>query len=968
MSGPVTSLLVGAVAILSFLLAGRLCAAGSWLTPVDYPNSRSLHERPTPRAGGVAILLSAAVGLVGGSLIGVVPTAEVGGRASWVFWVAGATIVVAIISLIVDLTELAVWIRLVVHALGATAVVFGAGLRITEISVPSVGSVSLGAAAVPVSILFLVWMANLYNFMDGMDGFAGGMTAFGYGFIAYTAFRAGERALGVAALLIVAATLGFLPYNWPPSKMFMGDVGSVPLGFLAGALILRGANSGWFDAWAALLCFAPFVVDASVTLGRRLLRGERVWRAHREHFYQRLVLAGWGHRRTVLAEYAVMLACAASAVAYSIAGDRLRFGILLGWACLFGGLALAVRTVEVGTRQEGSWAPVLLRYRRLFVVAVHIAAVCFANYAAFWMRFDGAVPADAWQLCRQMLPWLIAVRALTFVPFRLYEGLWRYTSIWDLRNIITGVLTSSLVFWGLTHVLLAKGLYPLSVLVMDAIMLILLMGGLRLGRRIYRELRSLESQKRILVYGAGDAGAMIVRDMRNNPFYSYEALGFIDDDPAKTGQRIHGVKVLGTREVLPRIMERLQPDAVLVAISRAEPNTIRSIVRALETFKVPIQTLPNLRDIVDGRVAVNQIRTLSVEDLLERVPISLDATPVRHLVEGRRVLVSGAGGSIGSELSRQIAALRPSALVLLDRYENGLHAVTTELKAKIPGLATEAIIGDVTDADRTREILVVHQPAIIFHAAAHKHVPLMEMNPCEAVKNNVRGTRILAETARQVGIDRLILISTDKAVNPSSVMGATKRVAELLVQSLNADGPGIFAAVRFGNVLASNGSVVPHFLEQIKAGGPVTVTHPEMRRYFMLIPEAVHLVLQAAPLAKGGDIFVLDLGEQIKILDLARNLIRLSGFVPEAEIPITFIGPRPGERLCEELVGADETAEPVPAERILRVASSSLPDPEWLAREVAELERLALAGDAKAVIDQLCRLVPTYRPAERVYE
>ena len=248
MSGPVTSLLVGAVAILSFLLAGRLCAAGSWLTPVDYPNSRSLHERPTPRAGGVAILLSAAVGLVGGSLIGVVPTAEVGGRASWVFWVAGATIVVAIISLIVDLTELAVWIRLVVHALGATAVVFGAGLRITEISVPSVGSVSLGAAAVPVSILFLVWMANLYNFMDGMDGFAGGMTAFGYGFIAYTAFRAGERALGVAALLIVAATLGFLPYNWPPSKMFMGDVGSVPLGFLAGALILRGANSGWFDA------------------------------------------------------------------------------------------------------------------------------------------------------------------------------------------------------------------------------------------------------------------------------------------------------------------------------------------------------------------------------------------------------------------------------------------------------------------------------------------------------------------------------------------------------------------------------------------------------------------------------------------------------------------------------------------------------------------------------------------------
>ncbi len=961
MSVPVTALLLGAVTISSFLLTRQFCSPQSSLVPMDVPNARSLHDTPTPRGGGVAILLSTALGLVGVHLIGAVPAGWAGGE----LWFAGAAAFVAVVSLIVDLTSVAIWVRLTAHALAAAAVVFGAGLRISEISVPLLGAASLGYAAVPVTMLFLIWMANLYNFMDGMDGFAGGMTIVGYGFIAFAAFRAGETTLGTTASLIVAATLGFLPYNLPPARIFMGDVGSVSLGFLAGAMILHGINAGVFDLWAAMVCFAPFVVDASATLARRVLRGEPVWRAHREHLYQRLVLAGWGHRRTMLTEYGVMLGCFAGALVYLSAGDPLRLGILLACTSVFAGLALMVRILEDTGWQEGAWATHLLRYRRLVVIGLTIGAVCFANYAAFWLRFDGAVPPDAWRLFIQMLPWLIAIRGLTFIPFRLYEGLWRYTSIWDVRNIVVGVLTSSLMFWGLTQVAMDRGRYPRSVLVMDAIMLIVLMGGLRLGRRIHRELGRPEGQKRILIYGAGDAGAMIVRDMRNNPFYSYEALGFIDDDPAKTGQRIHGVKVLGRREALPRVIERLKPDAVLVAISRAEPNTIRSIVRALETFKVPIQTLPNLRDVVDGRVAVSQIRTLSVEDLLERIPVSLDAGPVRHLVEGRPVLVSGAGGSIGSELSRQLAALQPSVLVLLDRYENGLHAVTTELRARQPVLPVEAIVADVTDANRTREVLAAHQPAIIFHAAAHKHVPLMELNPCEAVKNNVRGTRILAAAAREIGVDRLILISTDKAVNPVSVMGATKRVAELLVQSMNGGGPSVFAAVRFGNVLASNGSVVPHFLEQIKTGGPVTVTHPEMRRFFMLITEAVHLVLQAAPLAKGGDIFVLDVGEQVRILDLARNLIRLSGFVPDAEIPITIIGPRPGERLCEELIGADEIAEPVPAERILRVIPSSPPNPEWLEREVAELEHLAAGDDVKAVIDQLRRLVPTYRPTER---
>jgi FlaA1/EpsC-like NDP-sugar epimerase len=488
------------------------------------------------------------------------------------------------------------------------------------------------------------------------------------------------------------------------------------------------------------------------------------------------------------------------------------------------------------------------------------------------------------------------------------------------------------------------------------------MGGIRLVRRTHRELARLVPEKRVLVYGAGDAGEMIVRDMRQNELYSYEPMGFIDDDPAKVGRRIHGVKVLGTRAALPKIMTGQKPDAVVVAIPRARPSAIREIVRALEPYTVPIQTLPSLPDLIDGRVTVSQIRTLAVEDLLERAPLGLDVQPVRHLIAGKRVMITGAGGSIGAELARQVAALGPAAVVLLDRYENGLHSLTIEPCWRNARCPSHSVVADVSDAARVTGVLAAYRPEIVFHAAAHKHVPLMESNACEAVRNNVGGTRALMEAALRFGVERFILISTDKAVNASSVMGATKRVAELLVQSMGADGTGIYSAVRFGNVLASNGSVVPQFLAQIEAGGPVTVTHPEMRRYFMLIPEAVHLVLQAATLAKGGDTFVLEMGEQIKVLDLARNLIRLSGLVPEEDIAIAFVGLRPGEKLSEELIGKDETADLTPAEGILRVQLSTAPEWQTFTRQVAELERLADAGDDTAVIAKLAELVPTYRP------
>ena len=600
------------------------------------------------------------------------------------------------------------------------------------------------------------------------------------------------------------------------------------------------------------------------------------------------------------------------------------------------------------------------RYRRAEIVLLHASLVLLASYLAFLLRYGGQISLDARSAFLDGLPWLIAIRMLTFIPCRLYEGLWRYTGIWDLRNIVGAVTLSSLAFYGWTRWALGLVEYPVTALVVDSLLLIFFTGGVRLLRRIHGGVSRLIPDKRVLVYGAGDAGEMIVRDMRNNGFYEYEPMGFIDDDPDKVGRRIHGVKVLGTREALAHVMATEKVDMVLVAVPRAEPETTRSIVRALEPFKVPIQTLPNLRDLFNGRVTVNQIRGLSVEDLLERAPVGLDVERVRDLVEGKRVLITGAGGSIGSELSRQIGVLEPAALVLVDRYENGLHALMIESRGRQQPCPVRVVVGDVTDADQMTALLAAHRPELVFHAAAHKHVPLMEANACEAVKNNVRGTRIMVEAAQRFGVERFVLISTDKAVNPFSVMGATKRVAELLVQAMSQG--GVCCAVRFGNVLASNGSVVPQFVEQIERGGPVTVTHPEVRRYFMLISEAVHLVLHAAALAKGGDTFVLEMGEQIRVLDLARNLIRLSGLVPDQDIPVTFTGLRPGEKLSEELVGGDEVAEPTSASGILRVQLSTAPEWPQFLRLTTELERLAETGDDAGVIEGLRQLVPTYRP------
>jgi FlaA1/EpsC-like NDP-sugar epimerase len=603
------------------------------------------------------------------------------------------------------------------------------------------------------------------------------------------------------------------------------------------------------------------------------------------------------------------------------------------------------------------------RKRFLLIILVELSLVVLSNLLAFELRFDGQPPDWARSVFLKTVPVLLLVRAVTFVPFHLYDGLWRYFSIWDLRNIVLGVVTGTAIFGALMHTPFGPRVYPHSVLIADALVLIILLAGLRLFTRVLRDLAAADGDKRVLVYGAGDAGELIVNDMKHNSSLAdYEPVGFVDDDPAKKGLRIHGVPVLGSREDLPWIIEKLKPQEILIAMPNADAASIRKIISALEPFKVSIKTLPNLSDLLDGRVSVSQIRSLETEDLLNRAPIDLDNEAVRRLIRGRRVMVTGAGGSIGSELCRQIAALSPACLVLFERYENSLFAIENDLADRKLGRGVVAEIGDVTDPQRLNQVLTQYRPEIVFHAAAHKHVPLMEQSPPEAVKNNISGTRILAEMADRHGVDRFVFISTDKAVNPTSVMGTTKRISELLVQA-QAQGSGTsFFTVRFGNVLGSNGSVVPRFMEQIKAGGPVTVTHPEMRRFFMLIPEAVQLVLQAAAHGKSGATYVLEMGEQVKVLDMARNLIRLAGYVPEEEIQIRFVGLRPGEKLFEELIGEDEVVVPSNIEKVVEVRARRVPTPESLRAEVGQLEDLAWEGRRRDVLRQLARLVPEYAP------
>jgi FlaA1/EpsC-like NDP-sugar epimerase/lipopolysaccharide/colanic/teichoic acid biosynthesis glycosyltransferase len=550
-----------------------------------------------------------------------------------------------------------------------------------------------------------------------------------------------------------------------------------------------------------------------------------------------------------------------------------------------------------------------LPHRRVVVAGVHVALIAVSNLLAYVICFEGDPGPDRWKIFLGTLPLLGLIRVLGFLPFRLFSGLWRYVSVNDLGAIIASVSLSSVAFG--TAVLITPGFpdYPRRVLVVDWLLLVFLLSGIRLVKRVLRGLTATSSSEvRVLVVGAGDAGEMLLREIEMNPAHRYRPVGLVDDDLLKRRTSIRGVPVLGTLKELDRIIAEQRPDEIVIAAPAAPPEVVRETLESCRKFGLPVKALPGLRDILCGRGLLEMIKDVAPENLLGRAPIALASPELDAFYRGKSILVTGAGGSIGSELVRQLARFEPARLVLFERHEFSLYQLELELRKTHPTLELAPVIGDILDSERVKQALIKHKPAILFHAAAYKHVPMMEQNPREAVRVNVVGTRRLAQLAARAGVERFVLISSDKAVEPTSVMGRTKRLAELTLKHLmDGERSGTrFMAVRFGNVLESSGSVVPLFKDQIKRGGPVTVTHPDVTRYFMTTAEAVHLVLHAARMGEGGEIFVLDMGQPVRLLSMTKRLISLYGYEPARDIEIVFTGLRPGEKLHEELFSARE--------------------------------------------------------------
>jgi FlaA1/EpsC-like NDP-sugar epimerase len=609
--------------------------------------------------------------------------------------------------------------------------------------------------------------------------------------------------------------------------------------------------------------------------------------------------------------------------------------------------------------------------RILFFIAADMALVSVALYAAFVVRFEIPVPTSYWASIPKLLGLLLVVRLASNSIFRLYNLTWRFVGTRDMVNVLFATVLGTLLWIAAAyalHDLLRFKTPPRFVIAGEFMFTLFGIGALRAAKRIWQVVTISPSRRgsavrRVLVVGAGRAGEKLVREMIQDRLAGLRPVVVVDDDPRKRGTYLHGIRVVGGRDLIPRLVRDERVDDVMIAMPSAPGQVIREVVNAARTAGVPsVSIIPGMAAMLEGKIALASVREVKVEDLLGRQPVELDAEAIGAYLYGRTVLVTGAAGSIGSELVRIIASFDPGHLVLLEKDETRLFGLELDLRRIAPRVPVYPVVADVRDAARMDQVFRQFEPQVVFHAAAYKHVPMMEAHPEEAVTTNVLGTRAVAEAAAEYGAEAFVMISTDKAVNPTSVMGATKRVSEMVVRRLNETTATRFMAVRFGNVLGSRGSLIPILEEQIKRGGPITVTHPEMERYFMTSTEAARLILKAGSIGQGGEVFVLDMGNPVRVLDLAEALIRLSGLEPDVDVTIQFTGTRPGEKLREEVLLAEEGTVATGHDQIFTGILGEEPDPDGLDRALGQLADAAEEGDARRIRLVLQDLVRTYRP------
>jgi FlaA1/EpsC-like NDP-sugar epimerase len=604
---------------------------------------------------------------------------------------------------------------------------------------------------------------------------------------------------------------------------------------------------------------------------------------------------------------------------------------------------------------ELGWADRIVTHvwRDVPLVILDLAVVVVAYMAILVLRFDGAVPQHWWMRFWRFIPVAAFLHLVSNYLFRLYGPMWRYASVLEARRLVLAGATAALL------VLAAAGFLagdvrpvPLSVIILGSALSLMAFGAIRFRARLFAFRRRTmgDRRRRVLLVGAGDAGELVLKDLHRNAALGLDPVGVVDDDPRKLGRSLHGVRVLGSRTSIPSLARNLEVDQVLLTIPSATGDLVRDVAAKCEEAELPLRVLPSVREVMGGKVTARDIRDLKIDDLLGRQQVEIDLEAVRGLLRGRRVMITGAGGSIGSEIARQASAFGPSSLVLVDHDETHIHDVMSDV-----GQDATGVLADIRDRGRILEVFHRYHPEVVFHAAAHKHVPILEAQPEEAIRTNVLGTANVADAAVAAGAERFVLISTDKAISPVSVMGASKLLSEQIVRSL--DGREcVFCAVRFGNVLGSRGSVIPTFLRQIAHGGPVTVTDPSMTRYFMSAQEAVQLVLQAAALSRGGEVFTLDMGEPVNILALARKLIHLAGRVPDRDVPIVIVGARPGEKLTEDMLDVDEERLPSDHPSIM-VSRPSRPDQARVRWTLRRLEALDGGGRAEDLAERMIDLV-----------